>query len=453
MSFEYVDTNAKSGDGANQILTKILQRLNWNASVNPDQPSANVVVTNTPLQVRDTPALPELQGIHSDTSAILVHQASIDLHSAQVDADATTIIGQLTDIHGHVSSADGKLTTTNSLLTTIDADTGNLSGIKTDTALIAARLVSTGLSAAQYLETIANEAAELSGIDGNIQVMINDGIPIKDKVSGVTVVVNSVGEMHTVATSDELAVARTNTLSGSNARTFRVLGRREGFNSTSILQDVGEWLGSTFNVFPELAGTEAMEVVSSDAQDDDSPGGTGTRSVRIVYLDTSYVIQVADVALNGATPVGLGAVRMLFVYWMEALTGGSSEVSVGNIDLRTVAGSVIHERISAGGNKSLSCRFMVPDGFDAYVSRWEISTIGTSQDARLRATVSSYDHSLISRYVFVNTYMTASDGSSLRVEDYFKCPPRAKIKVSTYSGATANTNKIQSAISVLLIAQ
>lgn len=450
MSFEYVDTNAKAGDGANQTLTKILQRLNWNASVQPDQPSANVVVTNTPLQVRDTVVLAELAGMHA-------HEASIDTKLTATNALLSTIEGdldvvnvRLADIETNTGMIEADTTSIDTKLTTTNA---SLANIDIDTSTIAARLFDNGFSAAQLLSSIENYTSNLSGIDGNLLVLINTGAPIKDENTGDTAIVNPLGELQTVSSPVNLAVVRSGLLSGKVAMTFHLFGRRAGFNSTSILQDVGEWLGTSINLFPELAGTEALEVVSSDAEDDNTPGGTGTRSVRIVYLDTNYAIQSLDVALNGLAPVGLGAVRMLFVYWMEAVTGGSSEVSVGNIDLRTVAGSTIQERITAGGNKSLSARFMVPDGFDAYISIWDVSTIGTSQEARLRTTAHAYNRALAGRYLFADSFITTSDGSISLDQNWAKCPPRSRIKVSTIAGNVAGTNKIQSSITVLLVAQ
>jgi hypothetical protein len=159
-----------------------------------------------------------------------------------------------------------------------------------------------------------------------------------------------------------------------------------------------------------------------------------------------------NVVLDGTTPVALGAVRMLFVFWMEALTGGTSEVAVGNIDLRIAATGAVQERISAGGNRSLSARFMVPDGYEAFIPEWSVSTIGTSQDVRLRATVSTDTRALCSQYIFQDTFTTASDNSSLQVIPYLKIPARAKIKVSTLAGATGTQNKIHSAFTIYLVA-
>jgi hypothetical protein len=388
-SFEYTNTRAASGDGANQLLTKILQRLNWNASVTPDVPSANVVVTNTPLTVSDPQAL-----------------------------------AQLVSIHAHLTNIDGTTLTSNGHLATIESYLYD---------------VGTASSAAFSLAQMAN-----------ILVNINDGVYIRDYVTSQRAAVTDDGHLSVVSSPFSFEVSHSGSYGIRAAQIFRILGRRAGFNSTSVLQDVGEWLATSINTFPELAGTEALEVVSNSVQDD-GPAGTGTHSVRIVYLNTGYAMQVLDVVLDGTTPVGLGAVRMRYVYWMEALTGGTSEISDGNIDLRTVAGSVIQERISAGGNKSLSARFMVPDGYEAFMSDWEVSTIGGTQDARLRATVQTDSRALASRYVFQDTFMTAADGGMVKPLPYFKLPARTRIKISTLAGTAAVGNRIQGAFTIVLV--
>lgn len=228
----------------------------------------------------------------------------------------------------------------------------------------------------------------------------------------------------------------------------RMLGRRLGFNSTSILQDVGEFFPGA-DVFPELTGVENLELVSSSAADA-SPGGTGTRTVRIMYLNTSYVLSVVTYALNGLTPVPVSE-KMLFIYGMEAITGGTSEVGTGNIDLRIAGGGAIHERITAGGNRSLSAKFMVPDNYKAYLFHWTTYAIGQTMDVRLRSTVTSFDRLLVTRYIFQDTaYVGAGQNSHIDLA-YRVHPARSKIKISCFPGGTGPANRIDASFSVLLV--
>lgn len=245
-------------------------------------------------------------------------------------------------------------------------------------------------------------------------------------------------------------VALTGEIDGKTARGFHVMGRRAGFNSTSVLQDIGEFLGTSINALPELTGVESLEVVSTSASDAD--GGTGCQKVRIVYIDTfGNLVESADITLAGATPVPL-AFKARFIYWMEASVVGTNEVSVGNILLRIAGGGATHEQITAGGNRSLTCRFMVPAGYTGYLSGWGNWAITATQDVRLRATVRSLDRSLGSPYIFQSAVYLAGGGSSEEGLPWMSCPPLSKIKVSTFPGAAPAINRIDSEFTILLIA-
>lgn len=229
---------------------------------------------------------------------------------------------------------------------------------------------------------------------------------------------------------------------------FHVLGRRAGFNSITVLQDVGEFLGSNFDALPELTGTENLELVSGSAND--SAAGTGTRAVQITYLDNSNNMVVSpSIALNGVSAVSV-PFKARFIYSMESTSVGTNTVADGNILLRIPSGAT-QEQITAGGNRSLSSRFMVPAGYTGYINSWQVSSIGNaSQDARLRATVRSGDRSLGTAYVFQdNVYVVAA--SLTMAVPWLICPPLCRVKISTLSGATANTNRVDCDFSILIV--
>lgn len=262
------------------------------------------------------------------------------------------------------------------------------------------------------------------------------------------------GHLSTVSVPLDFEIAHGGTyLEDGVAKTafvYRALGHRAGFNSSSVLQDVAEWLGTSIDLLPEMTGLENLELVSSSIQDDATPGGTGTRVVRITYLTTSYVLTTVDYSLNGTVAVPV-AEKMLFVYNMEAISGGASEVSVGNIDLRVAGGGAIHERITAGGNRSLSCRFMVPDNYKAYLFNWNLYAINADMDARLRATVTSLQRALVPRYIFQDTAYLAGDTNMDTHLAFRQCPARSKIKVSVLPSATGATNRVDAGFSILLV--
>jgi hypothetical protein len=231
---------------------------------------------------------------------------------------------------------------------------------------------------------------------------------------------------------------------------YRGFGRRSGFNSTTVQQDVAEWLGTSLDRFPEMTGLENLELVSSSANDDASPAGTGIQRVRIAYLNTSYVLAFVEYNLNGTVAVAV-AEKMLFVYCMEALTGGILEGAGGNIDLRTTGTGLIHERIAANSNRSRTARFMVPDNYKAYLCSWTAFAIGTTMDCRVRTTTQSFSQVLGTRYIVKsNMYLGASQNANQLII-YKQLPARAKLKVCVIPGAAGAGNRVDCEFAMLLI--
>lgn len=249
----------------------------------------------------------------------------------------------------------------------------------------------------------------------------------------------------------EFSAARLGMVGGKAAVSFHIMARRAGFNSTSILQDVAEFLGASIDAMPELTGAESLEVVSASGSDI-AVSGSGARTIQVTYLDTSgNLVTSADIALNGDTAVPLGF-KSIQIIWMVVTSAGSGTVAAGNILLRIASAGATHEQITAGGNRSLSSHFMVPSGYTAYLTDWHVSAIGaTTQDARLRATVLPVSRALSSTYIFQDTAYVAAAGALDRPLPYLVVPALAKIKVSTFTGNVAGTNRIDADYSVLLI--
>ena len=246
------------------------------------------------------------------------------------------------------------------------------------------------------------------------------------------------------------SVALTGQYNGRTAYQFHILGRRSGFNSTSVLQDVSEVLGTTTDAITDLAGTEALEVVSSSASD--AAAGTGIRTLKITYINASNaLVESAAISMNGTTAVATGITAKALL-WAEADTVGSGNAAAGNIVVRNTVGPVNYLQITAGGNKSLSAYFMVPTGYTAYVSDWGGNSISTTQDMRLRATVHTLDRSLCTPYHFVsNMYLPSGFGGEESI-GFLKLPALCRIKVSTIPGATPSGNRIDASFNVVLVA-
>lgn len=239
--------------------------------------------------------------------------------------------------------------------------------------------------------------------------------------------------------SDPLAeVSLTGRLGGKIAKRYNIMGRRQSWVNTTSLHDIGEFL--TTQNFPVVTGSESWEVVSSSANDDGSPAGTGAQEVHIAYLDADGLLQeVTGIVLNGTTPVAVpGLSGATFIQWMEVAAVGSGLVSAGNIDLRTVSGSVVHERISAGGNRSLSCRFKVPADCNGYMIEWDASANSNEIDFRIRSQSDMFDNSLSGPFLFEDIALVTQDTARDRLNcGWHKVPPLGEIKASAIPSSVA----------------
>lgn len=234
---------------------------------------------------------------------------------------------------------------------------------------------------------------------------------------------------------------------------FHIMGRRAGFNSTSILQDVGEFI--TGNAFPTpLTGAEALEVISSSTDDDNTPPGIGALKVKITYINAlGNLVQSAAIALNGLTAVATG-ITALQILWMEVSEVGTVDgVAVGNITLRTTVGTVAQELITAGGNRSMAARFMVPAGFKGYLLDWDTAALGTAtQDVRLRATCETFGRVLTNIWIFQdNTFLAAGTFMNLELP-FLRIPALGRVKVSTISSQAQSTNRVDAGFTVVIVA-
>ncbi len=249
----------------------------------------------------------------------------------------------------------------------------------------------------------------------------------------------------------EFEIASEGTFQGRPAKIFNVMGRRVGFTNTTSLHDIGEYLGDGSVVsFTDLAGTEVLELVSSSAND--AAAGTGIRTVNVAYIDQLGALQISDpITLNGTTAVAI-TWKAKCILWIQATTVGSGGVAAGNIDVRIVSGAVVQERVTAGGNRSLSARFMVPTGYEAFVPTWEAHSVNQDMDCRLRATVCNFARTVIQPYIFQdNAYLAANTNHDSRLP-YLVFPAGARLKISAKAGATTGSPRCDSSFPVILVA-
>lgn len=247
-----------------------------------------------------------------------------------------------------------------------------------------------------------------------------------------------------------LEIERTGKYLNRTAKLYNISGRRKGFTSTTIPQDIYEYVGVT-SFFNTVSSTDALEIVSSDANDIDTTG-SGIRTVIITYIDSSNnLVQSSPISLNGITPVSLGF-TMNEVISMEASSSGTLRVAQGNIRLRLVTGSIEIEQITAQTSKSKTAKFMVPVGYTGYLIHWNAQAINNDQDMLILAQRDSYTFALTNGYHVIDNSYTASNSVSPEMDlAYTRIPALSRVKLSTTSAGTAATVRASGSFTILIL--
>lgn len=257
------------------------------------------------------------------------------------------------------------------------------------------------------------------------------------------------GDYATTTSESFIEIARTGLYMGKVAKSFNLLGRRAGFTSTSIYNDVKEYDNSVAAI-PNLSNS-TLDIISSSASD--TSAGTGVRTVKVTYIDNSNnLVESAAITLNGTTLVTSVLTGVNAVLWMETSTAGSGGVAAGNIRLRINGGTVEVEQITAGGNKSRGGFFMIPTGYTGYITSLQGTAVGTTQDILLRATVNTLDRTISTVYHYVDNLFLISGQTDKSEFHSLKLPALSKVKVSTISGATPVANRADVSFNLILIA-
>lgn len=182
------------------------------------------------------------------------------------------------------------------------------------------------------------------------------------KEDGTVALIGSRGEIFTADLQE--AAARTTTTGNT--------GITKGYvavNSTSIV-------AIRATTYTEPASAAARELISSSTQDDASPGGTGTRRVRITYYDNNMVGPYhEDIDLNGTSAVTTVATNIRFVESIKSLTVGSNGTNVGTITLRNTGAGATIGTIAASDGITFWNHHYVGDGYTCFIQKMTIGII------------------------------------------------------------------------------
>ena len=147
-------------------------------------------------------------------------------------------------------------------------------------------------------------------------------------------------------------------------------GQVPGYSSFSVfgynpdLDQTEESVWPDGGVVPHPTSESQLTIVSTDANDDGDPAGTGARTVYIEGLDEDYEVVSETITMNGTSGVTTTN-SYLYVNQFYVVTVGSGEANAGTITAKV--GATLYDIIAAGYNNRTTAHYCVPAGYTAYL--------------------------------------------------------------------------------------
>jgi hypothetical protein len=154
-----------------------------------------------------------------------------------------------------------------------------------------------------------------------------------------------------------------------------------GRNDTMSANVETIWDGS--NVYTYLTSASSVYITSSDGND--TPAGTGARTVEVQGLDENYALATETINVDDSA----SSTTFIRVFRALVKTTGSGGQAAGVISIRSAAsggGTLLAQiqKVGTGGGASLGQTFMaiytVPAGKTAYLTQWTVGAGGQNAD-------------------------------------------------------------------------
>jgi len=139
----------------------------------------------------------------------------------------------------------------------------------------------------------------------------------------------------------------------------------------------GEALWAVSTAYTWQTANQQPIVVSSSANDDGAPAGSGAQIVRIWWLDSAYTETYEDVTLNGVGNVNMVANTVRRINRVEVIACGTTGWNEGNITVYAADGVTVMAYMPIGQNVNDGIIQSVPTGKADYIKRITLSATDT----------------------------------------------------------------------------
>lgn len=137
---------------------------------------------------------------------------------------------------------------------------------------------------------------------------------------------------------------------------------------TGAAEDV--WEGGGTYTFDTTA--QSLEILSSSANDDGDPAGTGARTMTVIGLDANYVAKTEVVTLNGTNAVALTG-TWIRVHRCSVTTTGNLEVNEGTITIRIAGAGATRLVVGPGNGQTLMAIYTIQAGKTGYLYHYYVT--------------------------------------------------------------------------------
>jgi hypothetical protein len=193
------------------------------------------------------------------------------------------------------------------------------------------------------------------------------------------------------------------------------LGRRQGatlWNKFGYNADIDigtETIWAYGGSFARMTAADTLNIVSSSANDDGSPAGTGAQSVIIYGLDANYVAQTEVVTLNGTGAVTTSS-TWIGVNRVSVYLAGSLGYNDGNITVTRTTGGSVQAYMPLQEGTTQQCFFFVQDNHQALMDWLYITLVKNAGGTQPKVTIKCFVTSLVSgaRYEVFRDYLNGS---------------------------------------------
>lgn len=178
-------------------------------------------------------------------------------------------------------------------------------------------------------------------------------------------------------------------------------GSLPGVISVLINGNNGATTSSFEPIWPESAAYTVLAAAMStpyiaSSSANDTAAGTGTRTVKVEGIDTSYVAFSEILSTNGLTSVNLATANVLFINKTTQLTAGSGLTNAGIIRVGTGSNTsgvpaVVHSHMAVGFGQSQTAMYAVPASKTLLIRNITASSYGVTAGQTVEVVADIYN--------------------------------------------------------------